>query len=96
MYGAFTSGDPKKAWEATQRLITMSHLLQKEAATARFKANFGTDACDHCDGLKAGPEITATCFQVRQCYYTNIRVGADKKQSRLIEKLSKPSEPNGD
>lgn len=94
MYDAFTSGDPQKAWEETQRLVSMSHQLQKEAATARFKANFGTEMCTHCDGLKAGPDVVATCFQIRQCYFTNVRARTDEKHTRLIEKLSK--KPDGD
>ena len=85
---AFTSGSPRSAWEVTQRLITMSRTLQKEAATARFKANFGTKMCDSCDGLKAGPTVAATCFQLRQCYFTNQKVQADRKQARLIDRLT--------
>jgi hypothetical protein len=84
------------AWEAAKKLIEASHHLQKEAATARFNANFGTEACNHCDGLKAGPDVAATCFQIRQCYYTNLKVGADTKQTRLIEKLSKNPNSDGD
>jgi TPR repeat protein len=92
---AFTSGNPQAAWAATQRVISMAHALQKEAATSRFKANYGTSVCEHCDGLKAGPGVAATCFQLKQCYYTNLKVGADKKQARLIERLTKP-DPDGE
>lgn len=92
---AFSSGDPRTAWRSTQKLITLCHALQKEAASARYKANYGTSVCEQCDGLKAGPEVAATCFQLKQCYYTNLKVGADKKQARLIERLS-PQDPNGD
>jgi hypothetical protein len=69
----------------------------KEAASARFRANYGTPVCEQCDGLKAGPGVAATCFQLKQCFYTNLKVGADKKQARLIERLSRPNQnPDGD
>lgn len=95
VHDAFASGDPRAAWDATRKLIEVSHRLQKEAASSRFKANFGTEACTHCEGLKAGPDVSATCFQIQQCYYTNIKVGSDTKQTRLIEILSKTNpDPN--
>jgi hypothetical protein len=59
-----------------------------EAAKARFKANFGTEVCNHCQGLKAGPRVGATCFQMQACYYTNF--GEDEvtpKHQRVIGKL---------
>ena len=88
IHDTFASGDPNAAWEATRELIATAHTLQKEAATSRFKANFGTELCSRCEGLKAGPDVAATCFQMKQCYYTNFKVEADLKQARLIETLS--------
>jgi len=56
-----------------------------EAARARFKTTFGTDRCNRCDGLKAGPGVAATCFQVKQCYYRNFKdADLTPKQSRVL------------
>jgi hypothetical protein len=65
--------------------------LWLEAAQLRFRLNFGTHICDRCDGLKAGPGVVATCYQIRQCYYDNIREGeGTPKQKRVIESLLEP------
>lgn len=57
----------------------------------RFRMNFGTPICESCDGLKAGPGVTATCFQVRQCTYDNVKQGdVTPRQKRVIESLMGP------
>lgn len=70
----------------------MSRELVVEAARARFQKNFGTPQCERCDGLRAGPGVEATCFQVRQCFFTNIKTAdMSAKQARVIETLTKGS-----
>ncbi len=57
----------------------------------RFRLNFGTPICDRCDGLKVGPGVVATCFQVRQCNYDNVKQGAmTPRQSRVVQSLLDP------
>jgi hypothetical protein len=59
-----------------------------EAGQLRFRINFGTPICHNCTGLKAGPGVLATCFQVQQCNYANIKEGElTDKQQRLLETL---------
>lgn len=66
--------------------------LVLEAGKARFEKNFGTARCESCEGLKAGPGVLATCFQVRQCFFTNIKTSdTTPKQEKLIQILSKGS-----
>jgi hypothetical protein len=86
---AFTEGDPEAAWTATYQLVKAYQELEVENAKMRFLLNFGTSACDHCEGLQAGPEVVATCFQVHQCRYTNIKEGDGTTQSHLVEALGK-------
>jgi hypothetical protein len=76
---------------AASELLALCRNLILEAAKARFEKNFGTVRCDTCDGLKAGPGIVATCFQVRQCFYGNIKADASPRHERLIEILTKGS-----
>jgi hypothetical protein len=55
----------------------------------RYKLNFGTERCLDCDGLRAGPGVVATCFQVQQCNYTNIKEGeVSPRHLRVIETLA--------
>jgi len=70
---AFEEGDPERAYQAGVRLIEAHRALSVEAAHLRFKSNFGSTLCDRCDGLKAGIGVVATCFQLRQCNYTNFK-----------------------
>jgi len=58
--------------------------MHAEAARLRFKVNFGTAVCESCDGLKAGPGIVATCFQIRRCNYENVREGGPSDPHRRI------------
>lgn len=75
-------------WEVSRRLVEMSKGAVAEAGRVRFKVNFGTSRCDHCEGLKAGPGVVATCFQVRQCYYDNVKQGdITPKQARVLKTI---------
>ena len=70
---AFWSGQPQVVFEAIQKFVQGYQALDKEAAQLRFKVNFGSEKCSKCDGLRAGPHVVATCYQVRECRYTNIK-----------------------
>lgn len=86
MTEAFQGGDPVKVWELSRQLVDLTKEAVVEAARTRFKVNFGTPRCDRCEGLKAGPGVAATCFQVRQCYYDNIKQGdLTPKQVRVLK-----------
>lgn len=68
----------------------MSHRLLRDLAASRFRENFGTEVCGRCDGLKAGPDVVATCYQTKQCYYSNQKAGDENPvQARLISLLRK-------
>lgn len=85
---AFQEGDPKKAWDLANRLGQVSKDLAIEAGKLRFKVNFGTPMCRNCDGLKAGPGVVATCFQVQQCHFTNFKEGdTSPRQKRVLDSL---------
>lgn len=87
---AFRSGKPARAWELVQQLLTFSRKAVIEAGQARFKVNYGTTTCETCDGLKAGEGVLATCFQVRQCYYRNVKAGSESpKQRSIINELTR-------
>lgn len=70
---SFETGDPQKVFEAAVALVTAYRDLQCDLAKVRFEINFGTDRCRNCDGLKAGPGVLATCYQVKQCNFTNVK-----------------------
>ncbi len=85
---AFTSGDPETVWKASRSLLAYAEQVTKEAATLRFQVNFGTDRCQNCTGLKAGPGVVATCFQMKQCFYSNFRGDTiSPKQGRVLDYL---------
>lgn len=89
LIAAFQAGDPEKAYEAALELRNAYHEAMSDAARLRFKLNFGTPTCDNCQGLVAGPQVAATCFQVRRCNYTNVKIGeAEPHQLRIIDKIS--------
>lgn len=59
-----------------------------EAAKDRFAKNFGSELCGSCEGLKAGPNVVATCFQMRRCFFTNQKsVDVTEVQRGVLEKL---------
>jgi hypothetical protein len=85
---AFRSGQATKVWELSQQLVKVARSAADEAAQARFKVNLGTDTCDNCEGLKAGVGVTATCFQLKRCFYDNVRgTELSSKQKTVIEGL---------
>lgn len=88
----FRQGKPAEVHKVASELLTLTRGLVLEAARSRFEKNFGSTQCNDCDGLKAGPGVAATCFQVRQCFFSNIKdQDVSPKQERLIEILSKGS-----
>lgn len=90
LIAAFHAGDPERAYEAALDLRRAYHEAMTEAARLRFKLHFGSATCDRCSGLVAGPDVAATCFQVRLCNYTNVKIGdADLQQRNIIDKISK-------
>ena len=70
---SFLTGDAAKVYEEAQKLSGAYKALQSEVAQLRFRVNFGTPICQNCDGLHAGPNVVATCYQAKECHYTNIR-----------------------
>lgn len=73
LLAAFQSGSPKVVYEAAQKFVSAFHALDKEAAQLRFRVNFGSEKCSKCEGLRAGPDVLATCFQIGECRYTNVK-----------------------
>ena len=86
---AFLDGDFERAHQAALDLKSAYHEALLEASRQRYRANFGTDACLNCDGLKAGPGVVATCFQVQKCNFDSIREGSESPHHlRIIDRLS--------
>jgi len=86
---ALSEGNPTRAWEVSQAILKLTSELIVESARLRFKIEFGTPRCRNCTGLKAGPGVVATCYQVQQCYYTNIREDdLTVKQARIVDYLA--------
>jgi len=87
---AFLAGDFDLAYNAAVELTSAYHEAILDGAKLRFKLNFGTPMCSHCEGLQAGPGVAATCFQARRCDYTNLKEGEDPPhQRKLINLLGK-------
>ena len=81
-------GNAPVAYDAGMRLVSAYQALWHEAAQLRFRLNFGTPICERCDGLKAGPGVAATCYQVKLCNYGNVKEGeATPKQRRVLDRL---------
>lgn len=75
-------------WKASQKLLETARATLTEAARVRFEANYGTSVCNNCSGLKAGPGVVATCFQVRQCFYRNFtEKDLTPRQGRIADAL---------
>jgi hypothetical protein len=82
-------GDPEKAYQAALELQAAYHEALAEGSRLRFKVNFGTEVCNRCEGLRAGPGVAATCFQIQRCDYTNVKEeAADPRHQRLIASLT--------
>jgi len=85
---AFEHGDPEVVYQAALDLKVAYKEAMLEGAKLRFKLNFGTPFCEECDGLRAGPGVIATCFQIKRCDYTSLKDGnQDPDQVRLITSL---------
>lgn len=86
---AFLDGDFEKAYHAAEDLRDAYHEALNEGARLRYQLNFGTDLCDHCEGLKAGPGVLATCFQVQKCNFDSIHEGSESSlHLKIIDRLS--------
>lgn len=86
----FAEGDPAKVWAAVRAFIRDVRAFSNDAARDRFAVNFGSSRCEGCEGLKAGPDVVATCFQLKQCFYTNKKsIDASRAQKSWIEGLSR-------
>jgi hypothetical protein len=81
---AFRVSDPAKIWTLVRDLLKLTRSLVQEAAETRFQVNFGSERCGSCDGLKAGPGVVATCFQLRKCFYRNIRSDDTSKKQKAV------------
>ena len=87
---SFQTGDPAIAYEATRKLAEAYRSLLLETAKLRFLHNLGTSVCNQCDGLHAGPGVTATCWQLRQCHYGNLREDeTTPRQQRALKLFDK-------
>jgi len=86
---AFLDGDLDGAYQAAQELRDAYHEALNEAARQRYRANFGTESCSSCDGLKAGPGVLATCFQIQKCNFDSIHEGSESStQLRILNRLT--------
>lgn len=91
---AFHDGDPASAYGAAKALIAEYERALTELAKLRFKLNFGTSTCENCDGLRAGPDVVATCFDLKQCHFTNLKRGdEDPRHIRVIQSLLRRKVP---
>jgi len=85
---AFQNGDPVQVWELSRRLVTLARESVVAGAKARFRVNFNTSLCNTCEGMRAGPKVQATCFQIRQCYFDNVKDDPTPKQTRVLKLIS--------
>ena len=85
---SFQTGNPAVVYGEAEKLIAAYRELLGEAARLRYKLNFGTAVCENCDGLHAGPGVIATCYQVRECHFTNLRE-APTRHLRVLDHLTK-------
>ncbi len=85
---AFSSGNPATVFSAVKKLAEAYQELCVETSRLRFRVNFGTPICMSCNGLKAGPGVLATCFQIQRCNYDHILDGdASQKHLRILKSL---------
>ncbi len=90
---AFKQANPAEAWKLTQKLMKAARTLSTEAAKARFKINFGTEVCERCEGLRAGENVVATCYQIRLCHYGNVKKDLTPRQRGVINNLGQLQAP---
>ena len=85
---AFLDGNFEVAHEAALDLKRAYHEALIEASHQRFLVNFGTEICSNCDGLRTGPKVVATCFQVRKCNFANVSEGSESSYHlRILNRL---------
>jgi hypothetical protein len=82
LLSAFTEGNFDTAYAAAKALQKAYHEVLLELSETRFKLYFGSSICQNCDGLKAGPNVIATCYQIKRCNFDNIKKG-DENPSKL-------------
>lgn len=86
---AFLDGDVEKAYQSALELKEAYHEVLTEASRLRYRVNFGTEACSNCEGLKAGPGVVATCFQVQKCDFDSIHEGSESPAHlRILDRLT--------
>lgn len=87
---AILRSDPSQVKGILADLFAFTRRSVLEAGRTRFQKTFGSPQCDRCEGLRAGPGVLATCFQIRQCYYSNVKQGdRTSRQERIVDILSK-------
>ena len=84
---SFQTGNPSEVYRHVQELAQAYQDSLDEAAELRFKLNFGSEICGSCEGLRAGPGVIATCYQVRKCNFSNVKEG-DSRYRRVIDRLT--------
>lgn len=85
---AFNTGNPAAVFIEAQKVVEAYKELVGEVARLRFRLNFGTDTCTNCDGLRAGPNVIATCYQTKECHFTNLK-DTPTRHLRVIDRLIK-------
>lgn len=75
-------------WNLVRKLLDLTRSLLVEIARNRFRTNFGTEVCERCEGLHAGENVAATCFQTKLCYYGNVKRDPSPKQKGVIDDLT--------
>lgn len=70
-------------------LLRELRAFSNDAARDRYVKNFGSPQCESCEGLRAGPGVVATCFQIKQCFFTNKKsIDVSRTQKSVIEGLT--------
>jgi len=88
LLAAFLDGDFGVAYQAAKELSEAYHEALAEASRLRFQVNFGSQLCHNCEGMRAGPGVIATCFQVQRCDFTNVKEGGeDLRVKRVVRRL---------
>ena len=86
---AFLDGNFEVALVAAQELQLAYRESLLESGKLRFKLNFGTKNCENCEGLRAGPGVAATCFQIRKCEFQNVlEESSSPRHIRILRKMT--------
>lgn len=85
---AFLEGDFNVAYTAALNLQQFYRELASEVSSLRFRLNFGTSLCRDCEGLRAGPGVIATCYQIQKCDFRNLKeTDRDPRKERVVSLL---------